>query len=208
MGENTQPNVNKEPAQKAEGQAKTVEEAQVFCPVHLTDESREKLDEKGIENLKADAEQKLQELLRIVNEESTQLNRFLMDENKLVLEACMSLTLVLKKLAVSFNIPPQDLPFRRNVKKVILNEEGHLVLFYEKEEKHDAFLAEYPPEIVMAVLWVVMPELARAMTVYRKKVGTRANFFERVKKELKTVARAIENDEAKLGANKEQSNWC
>lgn len=208
MGENTQPNENKEPAQKPEGQTKTAEDAQVFCPAQLTNESREKLDEKGIESLKADAEQKLQELLRIVDEESTQLNRFLMDENKLVLDACMSLTLVLKKLRISFNIPPQDLPFRRNVKKVVLNEEGHLVLFYEKEEKRDAFLAEYPPEIVMAVLWVVMPEIARAITVYRKKVSTRANFFERVKKELKTVAKAMENSETKTEASKEQNNWC
>ncbi len=208
MGENTQSNQNKEPAQKAEGQAKTVEEPQVFCPVQLTDESRDKFDEKGIESFRAEAEQKLQELLKIVNEESTQLNRFLTDENKLVNEACMSLTLVLKKLGISFNIPPQDIPFRRNVKKVILNEEGHLVLFYEKEEKHDAFLAEYPPEIVMAVLWVVIPEIAKAITVYRKKVSTRANFFERVKKELKTVAKTIENDEAKSEANKGQNNWC
>ena len=74
---------------------------------------------------------------------------------------------------------------------MILNEEGHLILVYEKGEVNSAFLAEYPPEIVMAVLLIVMPELAKVIMLYRKKISTRVNFFGRVKKELKSVAKAI-----------------
>jgi hypothetical protein len=33
------------------------------------------------------------------------------------------------------------------------------------------------------------------MTIYRKRLNTRANFFEKVKKELKLVAKAMENEE-------------
>jgi len=194
MAENVQPNENKESTQKVENQNSTVEETGVFCPLQL--------DEKDTES-KVEVEQKLQELLKTINEESLQLSQFLTDEGKLVDEVCTSLALVFKKLGISFSIPPQDIPFGKKAEKVILNEEGHLTVTYEKDEKHSAFLAEYPPEIVMAVLWIVIPELARAITVYRKKLSTRASFFDRVKKELKAVTKAIvENNEGKQEPNK------
>lgn len=61
-------------------------------------------------------------------------------ENKLVIELCTSLVQVLKKLDVSFNIPPRDLQLRKKAKKVILTDEGHLELYYEKEESIPRFL--------------------------------------------------------------------
>lgn len=72
-----------------------------------------------------------------------------------------------------------------------MNEEGHLILVHEKGEVNSAFLAEYPPEIVMAALWVILPELAKVIMLYRKKISTRVNFFGKLKKELKGVAKAI-----------------
>ncbi|HVP26754.1 MAG TPA: hypothetical protein VMT26_03715 [Candidatus Bathyarchaeia archaeon] len=195
MTENVQPNENKEQTQKVENQTSMVEEPEVFCPLQL--------DEKEMES-KVEMEQKLQELLKTINEESLQLGKFLIDEGQLVNEVCTSLALVLKKLGISFRIPSRDIPFRRKVENAILNEEGKLTLTYENNEKHSAFLAEYPPEIVMAVLWIVIPELARAITVYRKKLDTRTNFFERVKKELKSVTKAIvEGNEGKQEPKKE-----
>jgi hypothetical protein len=177
--------------QKQENQGETVEEAHFFHPVQLSEESGEFLDEKEIEKSKVEMEQKLQELLNGINEETLQLSEFLMEENKMVDELCMSLKQILKKLNVSFNIPSQDIPLRKKMKKVILNEEGHLIIVYEKDEVHSAFLAEYPPEIVMAVLWVVIPEIAKVIMLYRKKISTRVNFFGKIKKELKGVVKAI-----------------
>lgn len=181
MTENAQSNENKESTQKTESPNITADE-QVFCPVQLEGKNEENAGE---------IEQKLQELLKTIDEESNQLNRFLTDENKLISEVCNSLAMVLKKLRVSFGIAPQDIPFNRKVEKTILNEEGNLVVFYEKNEKHSAPLAEYSPEIVMAVLWLVIPELARTMIVYRRKLSARATFFERVKKELNAAAKII-----------------
>jgi hypothetical protein len=119
-------------------------------------------------------------------------------------ELCVSLKQILKKLNVSFDIPPQNLPLSKKVKKVILNEEGHLILVYEKDEVNSAFLAEYPPEIVMAALWVIMPELAKVVMLYRKKISTRANFFGKVKKELKSVVNAIVGKEGTTEPEDEQ----
>lgn len=181
------------------------EEAYFFHPVQLSEEGGERLDEKEIEKSQAEIEQKLQELLRSINEETLQLSEFLIEENKMVNEICVALKQTLKKLNVSFNIPPRDLPLRKPVKKVILNEEGHLILVHEKGEVNSAFLAEYPPEIVMAVLWVIMPELAKVVMLYRKKISTRVNFFGKLKKELKSVAKAILGTEAPQESESGQS---
>jgi len=193
-----------EPQKQGESKEEAVEEAYFFHPVQLSEETGELLDEKEIEKSKVEIEQKLQELLKSISEETLQLSEFLMEENKLMDELCMSLKQILKKLNVSFNIPPQDIPLRKKVKKVILNEEGHLILVHEKGDVNSAFLAEYPPEIVMAVLWVVMPELAKVVMLYRKKISTRVNFFGKVKKELKGVVKAIVGKEGASDSGSEQ----
>jgi hypothetical protein len=202
---NAKPKGTAETPPKEESQSEATEETYFFHPMQLSEESEEVLDEKEIEKSKVEIEQKLQELLRSISEETLQLSEFLMEENKLMNEICISLKQILKKLNVSFNIPPHDIPLRKKVKKVILNEEGHLILVHEKGEVNSAFLAEYPPEIVMAVLWVVMPELAKVVMLYRKKISMRANFFGKIKKELKSVAKAIVGKEAVPDSGSEQA---
>jgi hypothetical protein len=202
---NVKPKGTAEAPQKEENESEANEEAYFFHPMQLSEESGEILDEKEIEKSKVEIEQKLQELLKSINEETLQLSEFLIEENRLMNEICISLKQILKKLNVSFNIPPRDIPLRKKVKKVILNEEGHLILVHEKGEVNSAFLAEYPPEIVMAVLWVVMPELAKVVMLYRKKISTRANFFGKIKKELKSVAKAIVGKEAAPDSGSEHS---
>lgn len=196
---------NAEQPQNQENQSEVAQETHFFHPVQLTEGSEEILDEKEIEKSKVEIEQKLQELLKSIGEETLQLSEFLMEENKLMSDLCASLKQILRKLNVSFNIPPQDLPIHKKVKRVILNEEGHLILVYEKGDVNSAFLAEYPPEIVMATLWIVMPELAKVVMLYRKKIGTRVNFFGKVKKELKGVVKAIVGKEGALESDGEQA---
>jgi|YelNatPaOPRAMG01_1025707.scaffolds.fasta_scaffold08097_5 hypothetical protein len=178
------------------------DEAYFFHPLQFS-EDEEVLDVEEIEKHKAEFEQKFQELLRSISEETLQLSEFLMEEDKLIKELCMSFRQILKKLKVSFYIPPREIPIKAKVKKVILNEECHLILVYEKGEVHSAFLAEYPPEIVMATLLVTMPELAKAIMLYRKRISTRVNFFGRIKKELKNVVKAIVRSEETAEAEKE-----
>jgi hypothetical protein len=191
---------------KDEAPPEVVEEAYFFHSVQLSEESEEILDEKEIEKSKAEIEQKLQEFLKSISEETLQLSEFLIEEKTLINELCVSLKHILKKLNVSFNIPPQNVPFRKKVKKVILNEEGHLILVPEKGEVNSAFLAEYPPEIVMAVLWVILPELAKVIMLYRKKISTRVNFFGKLKKELKGVVKAIVGGKEEAAVSSEEQS--
>lgn len=195
MSQDTKVDENQE---RGESREESVEEAYFFHPMQFSEASEEVLDVEEIEKHKAEFEQKLQELLKSISEETLQLSEFLMEEGKLIKELCSSLRQVLKKLNVSFNIPSKDMPIKAKVKRVILNEECHLILVYEKGEVHSAFLGEYPPEIVMATLLVIMPELAKVIMLYRKKISARVSFFGRIKKELKNVVKAIIGDKEDL----------
>jgi len=167
------------------------EEAYFYHPLQISTEAVEKLDEKETEKLRVEIEQKMQEILQILDEETLQLSEFLIEEKKLTVELCTFLRHILKKLNISFNIPPKSIPLREKTKKVVLNEECHLILMYEKGEVDSMFLAEYPSEVVMAVLWNVLPELAKAITIYRKKITTRVNFFGKLRKQLRNIFKAI-----------------
>lgn len=208
MGENVQSKVAVESSPKTdspkqESERKEAEEAQFFHPVQLSVEGVETLNEEEIEKSRVEIEQKLQELLKGIDKEASQLSEFLAEENKLVNDLCVSLKQVLKKLNISFNIPPENIPSQKKIKKAVLNEEGHLKLVYEKGDGNSAFLAEYPPEIVMAVLWVILPELARAIMLYRKKMSARVSFFGKLKNEMKTIVKAIVEKEEILHASNE-----
>ncbi|HDI07462.1 MAG TPA: hypothetical protein ENF76_03755 [Candidatus Bathyarchaeota archaeon] len=172
-------------------EATVEEEAYFYHPVEISGKAVETLDEQEAERLRAEVEQKMQEILQILDEETLQLSEFLMEEKNLTVELCTLLRHILKKLHISFNIPPKNVPLREKMKKVVLNEECHLIVMYEKGEVDSMFLAEYPPEIVMAVLWDVIPELAKAITIYRKKISTRVNFFGKLRKQLKNIFKAM-----------------
>ena len=180
-----------EPEQEAESLPKTEKESQketveepIFHPVQLSTKSEEGADD-------IEVEQKLQELLKDISEETLQLREFLTEENRLMNELYVSIKQIMKKLIVSFDIPPRNIRVNKKIKRVILNEEGHLTFYHEKGEAHSAFLAEYPPETVITVLWTVMPKLAKVVTTYRKKIRTRSSLFKKLKTELKTCARVF-----------------
>lgn len=184
-------NVDSLQKEEKTSQKDVTKEAYFFHPVQLSEESGQIIDEKEIEKSNIEIEQKLQELLRSISEETLQLNEFLTRENELMNDICISIKQVLQRINVSFNIPPHDIPGKRKAKRIILNKECHLTLVYQKGQVRSAFLAQYPPEIVMAVLWIIMPELARAIMRYRKKISKRVSLFEKVKMELKNITKAM-----------------
>jgi hypothetical protein len=196
---NAKPDENAKQAPKEQNQ---VTEQSLFHPILLSDENIKSSDK---EKSTSEGEQRLQEILKSINDETLQLGDFLSSETVLVKELCTSLTEILKKLDVSFNIPQQDVPLGKKVKKVILTEQGHLSVTGEEGEVKSAFLAEYSPEIVMAVLWIVIPELAKVISLYRKRLGARVGFFEGIKRELKSVAKAIVSNKDENSAKNEQA---
>lgn len=184
-------------------QSETVENGH-FHPVQLSEESQGNSDEDMTEG-PTESEQKLQELLRGISEETMQVNDFLTRENKLVAELCISLKQILKRLHISISIPPQNLPLQKKAKKAILNEDAQLTVADESGEVNSVSLEEHSSEMVMAVLWAVIPELATAVKSQKKKLSARVSLLEMTKKGLKGIASAIvTSSEEKPAANAEQ----
>ena len=186
---------NAKPLQNSHGETQNSSDS--FPPIQLPEANNGNVQEAkgGQQN-----EQKMQELLQSMNEESAKLSGYLAEENRIMIDLCNSLVQVTKKLHVSFDIPPRDLSLQRNTRKALLSEDGYLKIQYD-EDTHSAFLAEYSSEVVMTVLWVVVPELTKAISVYRKRANSRISFFEGLKKELKNIARAIVSDKTENTAS-------
>lgn len=176
-----------------------------YQPYQVEEETVEILDEKEIEKTKVEIDTKLQELLKMISEETLQLSEFLMEEKNLASELCDLLRQILKRLKISFTIPAKILSISVKPKQVIVNEEGHLILVFEKDKVSSKRLEEYPPEIIMEVLWNILPQLGKSIELYRKKISTRVSFFEKVKKELKTLFKAFSSTEAENKAEVEDT---
>jgi len=151
----------------------------------------EMLDEREIEKIRGVVEQKFSDALKVINEETLQLSEFLVEDKKLAQELCRLIQPILKRLDLSFVMPPEAIPIFKKTDRIILNEAGHLIFVYEKTKVSSKPLEEYPPEIVLAVFLNIIPELGRSMRSYRKTISMRINFFERMYRELENINRAF-----------------
>lgn len=198
------PGGDAKPAATEQTQSESVEDGH-FHPVQLSEQNESDSNSETTENL-AEGEQKLQELLRSINEETSQVNDFLMREDKLITELCTSLKEILKRLHISISLPQHDLPLQKRAKKVILNEDAQLAVTSESGEVNSTALRDHSPEMVMAVLWAAIPELAAVVKSQRKKLSARVSLLEMTKKGLKGIASAIfTSPEEKPAANARQS---
>ncbi|MBS7615921.1 hypothetical protein KEJ45_01825 [Candidatus Bathyarchaeota archaeon] len=140
--------------------------------------------------------QKMEEFMKTISQEAVQLNNYLLEEKKLIADLCVSLKSVLNSLHISFDIPPQDIPLEKNARKLVLNEHGQLIIFTEKGQESAAFLADYQPEVIIAVLWDVIPILAKVITRNKRRVRSRISFFEKLKTELANVVKSLGEEKA------------
>lgn len=168
------------------------DETYLYYPSRLqSEESNEEF-----ERTKAEIEKRFNELLTTISEETIQLSEFLLEEKKLIRELCMFLRQILKRLNMTFNIPVKAIPeLQITAKKIVLNKEGHLIIMYEKEKVTSKVLEDYSPEIVLTVIWNVIPELEKSIKAYRRKISERVSIFERIKKELKNIGQVFSSSE-------------
>jgi hypothetical protein len=165
-------------------ETETSEDTYFYYPYRLQNEETDE----NFEKTRAETEKRFNELLTTISEETLQLSEFLLEEKKLIQELCMFLRHILRRLNMTFNIPQKAFPeLQGKPKRIVLNKEGHLIMTYERDKVNSKVLEDYPPEIVLSVIWNVIPELERSIKTYRKRISERVSIFERIKKELKNV---------------------
>ena len=150
-----------------------------------------------MEKTRAEVEQKLFDFLKVINEGTVRLSESLIEETKFSYEICRILRQILKRLKISFTIPPETLPWLRKTRQITLNEEGHLIIIYENGDVDSKLLEDYPPSIILIVLQYIIPKLGKLVKLYGKKISLRANFFKKVYQELDNLQRAFETSAEK-----------
>ena len=56
-------------------------------------------------------------------------------------------------------------------------------------------LEDYPPDTILAVMMVIIPELEKAIKTYRKNISQRVSLLEKIKHELKNLQKVVSPDE-------------
>lgn len=153
----------------------------------IQSEEMETAGSRDTEKTLGEMEQKFEELLRSIREETLQLSEFLIEEKRLIHELYILLKLALRQLNASFRISAKMIPLSERIKQVVLNEEGHLILVNDKGEVSSKALEDYSPEVILNVLWVVLPELSEMIVSYRKRISFRVNIFEKISREFKNL---------------------
>lgn len=120
-----------------------------------------------------------------IERELRMLNKSLIKEREIINEVCDFVEKILGKLKMSLNIPIKKAPLFNNAHRLILDDKGHFIIFYENGKTYSAPLRNYPPNVIAHVLIAAMPEIAEAIADYRIKVDSRISLFHRIKKELK-----------------------
>ncbi len=134
---------------------------------------------------------KFNEFLRAISEESLQLSEFLLEEKKLTNELCTLLAQILRRLKISLEISHEQLATLEKARQIKLNEECHLIIIRDNDRVDSKLLGDYPPSIILTVLWTIIPELEKAIKAYRKKISRRVSLLEKIKRELKNIQKAF-----------------
>ena len=176
-----------------------------FYPFSLSNRSLEELDEKEVEKAIVEIEEKFLDSLKVINEVILQLSEFLIEDKKLAQELCRLVKPILEHLNLSFTIPARAIPLFKKIDQIILNEDGHLIFVHEKNKIDSKALKEYPPEIVLLVFLNIIPKLGKVLKLYRRKVGMRVNFFEKIYRELENAKRTFVTSNQSLDKGLEEA---
>lgn len=187
------------PEEKPQARGENIPQAQppqneTYFPHAQQLQKKETEESEEIEDRRGEPENKLNELLRAVNDEASQLTQFLAEEKDLTNELCSLLTQILKRLRIAFNIPPEYLAKIDDAKHIKLNTEGHLIIIRSGNKIDSKLLRDYSPEVILAVMLSIIPELEKAIKTHRKNISQRVTILEKIKQELKSLQEAFSPD--------------
>jgi len=137
-------------------------------------------------------EEKFFSLLKALNEDTRQLSEFMIEEGNMIKDLCTYLRKIFSQLDLSIVLPLIAVPWVETCKEVILNSQGHLILVKNQGEVESKSLENYPPDVILMVIWSVIPQLKELVNSYMKRVSMRVNFFERTGEELKNIQKSFE----------------
>jgi len=104
-------------------------------------------------------------------------------EASLSRDMCTTLVSYTKWLGTSLELAPKSIPHFDSAKSIILSPEGKLMITEENKVRSKP-LEAYPPEIVMAVVLEVLPQLGSIINSRVQKLNERISLFNKISQEL------------------------
>jgi len=136
-------------------------------------------------------ESKLCELLDAMSTETTELGEFLKKERELTKELYCILRGILVHLKTSFNVPAENVTKLRYANQIKLDTEAQLVVVWPGNKVDSKPLKDYSPDVVLAVLWTIFPELEKVIKARKEKTKKRVGLLERIRRQMTTLQKAF-----------------
>lgn len=136
-------------------------------------------------------ESKLCELLDDMSTETTELGEFLKKERELTKELYCILRGILVHLKTSFNVPAENVTKLKYANQIKLDTEAQLVVVWSGNKVDSKPLKDYSPDVVLAVLWTIFPELEKVVKARKEKTKKRVGLLERIRRQMTTLQKAF-----------------
>ena len=138
-----------------------------------------------------EVESKLCELLEAISAETAELGEFITKERELTKELYCILREILIHLKTPIDIPAESVTKLRYASQIKLDTEAQLVVVWPGNKTDSRPLKDYSPDVVLAVLWAVFPELEKVAKTHKEKAKRRVSFLERIRRQMKTLQKAF-----------------
>lgn len=138
-----------------------------------------------------EVESKLCELLEAISAETAELGEFITKERELTKELYCILREILIHFKTPIDIPAESVMKLRYAGQIKLDTEAQLVVVWSGNKTDSRPLKDFSPDIVLAVLWVVFPELEKMVKAHKEKAKRRVGFLERIRKQMKTLQKTF-----------------
>jgi len=170
------------------------------------DEGKEKVSEDHNEKVKAEEtlkmqgiteqNEKVQEMLRQMQEEAMQISELTLMQKDYISEISTYIKRVLIMLPYSIEVAMATLGNRGKKGKAFLNKNAHVIMTSDGDEATSTPLAELEPDLSMAVLTDAMPKIEEGLRIKRERMQDETTRLEQLAIQMESVYQTLQEDRA------------
>lgn len=172
----------------------------------VKEEAKEKVAEdhnekvKAVESLKmqgiTEQNDKVQEMLRQMQEEAMQISELTLMQKDYISEISTYIKRVLIMLPYSIEVAMATLGNRGKKGKAFLNKNAQIIMTSDGDEATSTPLAELEPELSMAVLTDAMPKIEDGLRIKRERMQDETTRLEQLAIQMESVYQTLQEDRA------------
>ncbi len=170
------------------------------------DEGKEKVSEDHNEKVKVEESlkmqgiteqnEKVQEMLRQMQEEAMQISELTLMQKDYISEISTYIKRVLIMLPYSIEVAMATLGNRGKKGKAFLNKNAHVIMTSDGDEATSTPLADLEPDLSMAVLTDAMPKIEEGLRIKRERMQDETTRLEQLAIQMESVYQTLQEDRA------------